>query len=105
MRVDGPEGAATRLLGSFASGLQLGDDQQERLRPLLDSWASSYPAEYWTDKADVFEGRGMVKTSRTRMAAERQLALFKAILASGALTPEQRRKFVNNKGVFVPLVR
>ena len=105
MRVDGPQGAATRLLASFASGLQLGDDQQERLRPLLDNWSRSYPAEYWTDKANKLESKGMLKTSRTRMAAERQLALFKAILASGTLTPEQREKFVDNNRVFVPIVR
>ncbi len=47
----------------------------------------------------------MLKTSRTSIAAERQLVLFNAILASGALTPEQREKFVNNNGVFVPIVR
>jgi hypothetical protein len=105
MRVDGPQGAAGRLMSSFTSGLELGEDQQERLRPLLDNWSRSYPEEYWSDKANALEGRGMLKTSRTRIAAERQLVLFKAILASGTLTPEQREKFVNNNGVFVPLVR
>ena len=105
MRVDGPQGASTRLLGSFTTGLELGADQVERLRPLLDNWSRSYPAEYWSDKGNILEGQGILKTSRTRIAAERQLALFKAILASGTLTPEQREKFVNNNGVFVPLVR
>ena len=47
----------------------------------------------------ILEGQGILKTSRTRIAAERQLALFKAILASGTLTPEQRADFETGKAV------
>ena len=105
MRVDGPQGAATRLLGSFTSGLELGTDQVERLRPLLDNWSRSYPGEYWSDKPNALENKGMLKTSRTRIAAERQLALFRAMLANVGLTAEQRRKLTQNNGVIVPVVK
>ena len=85
--------------------MQLREDQQERLRPLLDNWSRSYPVEYWSDKANNLEKRGILKTSRTRIAGERQLALFKAMLATVGLTAEQRQKLTQNNGVMVPLVR
>jgi hypothetical protein len=47
----------------------------------------------------------MLKTSRTRIAGERQLDLFNAILANVGLTPEQRQSLLQNNGVMVPLVR
>ena len=102
-KVEGPEDLARRNFMRFSEGLKLREDQQERLRPLLDNWARSYPAEYWTSTPNPLEGQGMLKTSRTRIAAERQLELFRAMLATMGLTAEQRDKLTQNNGVLVPL--
>lgn len=103
--VEGPEDLARRNFSRFSDGLKLNPDQQERLRPLLDTWSRSYPPEYWSETSNALEREGIMKTSRTRMAAERQLALFKSMLNGLGLTAEQREKLLSNNGVLVPMVR
>ena len=84
-------------------GSALSDGAKKQLDAVLGKWSQSYPAEYWTQKADALEQRGMLKSSRIRTALKHQQVLWRQILANVELTAKERAALKKQLAIFVPM--
>ncbi len=71
----------------------------------IAEWLKSFPAGYLDEKSDVLAANGAVKIERVRIAAERQLAMFKTIVSRLPADAPEAVRLRTESAVFVPMRR
>lgn len=95
-----------RLASSrLAEDLELDEATTKQVRDIVES-VSSRAAELWRDKPDATESKlRMLRSGRMTAALRQQIAVMREIQRKVNLTPAQRKKFAQLRGVLVPLPR
>lgn len=103
VRASGPAEFQKRISGSITSSLRLDSAQQKKLDGVLSQWAREFPSSIWKNKAGFHERNQRFRIQDVRKNAKRQMALMRKLTHDLGLTPEQRKRLLESRAVFMPV--
>lgn len=95
---------AQRAAAGYAHDLNLDDTQQARLHPMLERWASLWPAEWMERPMDHLDRKNRMHIERIRSAAHLQLGLMREMSGGLGLNAEQLATLRERVQIFVPFL-
>lgn len=102
--VDSRESASAGFIKTLTEGTSMNDAQSAEVQSIVNKWMAKYPDSYWTGTQSPLAQQRVMPVEQMEIAAKLQLEMYKDMLNSNQLTPDQKAAILKNPFIYIPYV-